>query len=330
MVSRRIDWLAWSQVPVVGDASSSIGSTRATYLWSIWLTRGITNCWGFHNADVIGAWSRVSAGGYRYLVGVAQHVALIEAWVSTVAWEYSRMDRLGWRWEPVVAPCHLKAWKLFLDLDLAIGYLAVSLRLGLGWLRICWQIEWFVLHPECHFLLDVGPSFLDKVFQIWLIIVLAKLNTKRRSGGFWNVGLPVCCFFSELTAALCHGLWAQLGPSLGWPLDQFLVFVFWRLRQLVSADSGGCDLLLRFLEHNRIIIDRQLLGCRLVIDHTFINSNLPTFCGWHKIRISDNSLTLLLDLLRCRLNLNTGQLGLLCVGPTFDFGHKVDVPSYSM
>jgi hypothetical protein len=78
MVSRRVDWLARSQVPIVGDASCS----SATYLW---LTRGIANWRSFHNVYIIDARSWVSARGYRYLVGVAQHVTLIEAWVSTVA-----------------------------------------------------------------------------------------------------------------------------------------------------------------------------------------------------------------------------------------------------
>lgn len=87
---------------------------------------------------------------------------------------------------------------------------------------------------------------------------------------------------------------------------------------------------MRFLEHNRLIIYHQLLSRRLVIDHAFINSYFPTFCRWYKIRISDDRQTLLLDLLRRHLHLDTAQLGLLNISSAFDFGHKVNVPSYSM
>lgn len=151
LVSRRVDWLAWSQVylcfpTIKGDASCLFCCCSSAA--DLWLTRGITNDRSFHNVYVIGAWSWISASGYRYLVGVALHVAfttfsIIEAWVPTVAWEYSRKTLIfyslaisGRRWEPVITPCHFKAWKLFLHLHLAIGNLAVSLSLEAGWFWI--------------------------------------------------------------------------------------------------------------------------------------------------------------------------------------------------
>lgn len=160
--------------------------------------------------------------------------------------------------------------------------------------------------------------------------MFTELDAKRRSSGLWNIGFSVCCFFSQLTTALGHRLWAQLGPSLDWSLHQFFVFKFWRLRQLVGADSRGCDLPFRFLEHDWLIIYHHLLSCRLVIDHTLVHSYCLTLCWWHIIRIPDNCQTLLLDLLCCHLHLHTGQLALLYISSTFDFGHEVNISSYGM
>lgn len=112
------------------------------------------------------------------------------------------------------------------------------------------------------------------------------------------------------------------------------MFIFWRLRQLISTESRGRDLILRFLEHDRVVIDRQLYSFpRLIINQAFICINsftfsfFSTFRWWHEIRISYNCFTLLLDLFRCRLYLDSGQVGFLHLGSALDFGHKVNVPS---
>lgn len=75
-------------MPVKGDAS---GSGAA----NLWLTRGITDDRSSHDVYVSGAWSWISTGGYRYLVRVALHVALVEAWIPTLAGEYSRLLALS-------------------------------------------------------------------------------------------------------------------------------------------------------------------------------------------------------------------------------------------
>ena len=72
MVSRRVYWLARSHMAFEGNPSCSSGPR-------LWLTRRIANLVG------IGAWSRIPAGGYGCLVGVAEHAALIEAGVSATA-----------------------------------------------------------------------------------------------------------------------------------------------------------------------------------------------------------------------------------------------------